>query len=146
MATATKKEMNFIQKVLALVQMDDEGKLILFYKAIKKEWNKQVKIRKDSLARLKTKYEDTIEGLVEELEELEEERNLAVLSIDVDSIQTREQRVEYVKTYNSKVDNAIMAVERKEEELQSTKEQYDSDVETLNKEIAYFEVKLKAIS
>lgn len=146
--TTTKevKNLNWVEKVIARLKMDDNGKVLSFSETVKKEWKKQVAIREEQLKKLKAQYDEDMEAATEILAEFEEEKLETVETIDLEKIGTRDERVAYFKeVYNHKVDAALAKVQRQKDHIKNVSEMYEATVGRINKEKASFEEKLALV-
>lgn len=100
------KQVSFVQKVIDFVKGGDEGKVARFQKKLVKSWNDQIKIRKDE-----------IENANEEISDLKESLEEAVLNVDLNRIQTTQDTANYIEEYSQKLHNIQDAISQKEEEI-----------------------------
>lgn len=132
------EKVSFISKVLAKLNLNEEGKVGLAVDAIVKFCEKEVKAYERKISDTNTTAADTLVDMVEHLEELKAEKDEVVATIDVDSIKTNEERKAYVPVYLRKVRAAITAVKEQEEEIASYKEDVAETVKDFQEQIDLF--------
>lgn len=136
------KSTTWAQRVLAVLNLSEEGKVGLFENYAIKMYTKAIKQRKDAIAKLKVELEEVIERETEMLSELKAELETVAVSINLDSIKTVEQRESYFREFDMNLSSALGKVDRQEQSIKATKESIDSKIDTMEKEIQVFERKL----
>lgn len=135
-------ETTWIQKVLAKLNLNEEGKVGLFKDSLIKTWKKQVLIREREITNLKEKEVEKVEEMTEVLTELQEEMAETFISVDVDQIKTKEGRDYYIGEFDKKCNNVTAKVKRQETEIKSYKDSVSKLIETKEEEISAFKTKL----
>lgn len=116
------KKPSLTDRVMALLTGGDKAKLTRFEVKLVKYFNKQIAMRKETIANLRDKIVDATEALSE-----------AVTGVNVDSINNTDSQESYCSIYVSNLDNKLKVVE-----------QHEASIAVQEKEIARFE-KLVAV-
>lgn len=139
-------EISWSQKVLAKLNLNEEGKIGLFKDSLVKTWEKAITVRKKEIAQLKEKEAEKVESMNEVLDELTDEMNEVFITVNPEKIKTREARIEYIESFDAKCNEAVRKVKKQEEDIKATKEYTASVIKLKEQEIEVFENKLSFIS
>lgn len=134
------------QKVLAKLNLNEEGKVGLFRDSLVKTWEKAIAVRKREITQIKEKEAETLESMNEVLDELKEEMNDTFITVDPEKIKTRDQRVDYIALFDRKCNEAVAKVKAQEESIEETKKHNAERIKLKEQEIEVFENKLSFIS
>lgn len=139
-------EISWSQKVLAKLNLNEEGKIGLFKDSLVKTWEKAITVRKREIAQLKEKEAEKLESMNEILDELKEEMNDTFITVDPEKIKTREARIDYIESFDAKCNEAVAKVKAQEESIEETKKYNAEKIKLKEQEIEVFENKLSFIS
>ena len=139
-------EISWSQKVLAKLNLNEEGKIGLFKDSLVKTWEKAITVRKREIAQLKEKEAEKVESMNEVLDELTDEMNEVFITVNPEKIKTREARIDYIGSFDAKCNEAVRKVKKQEEDIKATKEYTASVIKLKEQEIEVFENKLSFIS
>lgn len=120
----SKEVKGFVARVLALVKGGDEGKITRFQAKTVKFCNKQIKLQND-----------VIEGLKDELADVQEAASDALVAVDMKSIDTAQGTNDYIPTYLFK----MKAFDDKEKAI-------NDKIEDCNEQIAKFKAVIARVS
>lgn len=118
------KESGIVQKVLDFITGGDAAKVRRFFKYYKKDNAKQIAIRKDEL-----------ESAKDELAEIKETAEEAILNVNVDAISDLAGAKAYVENYR----NTQLALKKQANDVEKHIEQLEKDIVTftaLNADVA----------
>lgn len=134
------------QKVLAKLNLNEEGKVGLFRDSLVKTWEKAITVRKREIAQIKEKEVELLESMNEVLDELKEEMNDTFITVDPEKIKTRDSRIDYIDSFDRKCNEAVAKVKAQEESIEETKKHNAERIKLKEQEIEVFENKLSFIS
>ena len=131
--------MSWAKKVLAKLNLSDEGKVGLFGDKLNSEWSKQIRNKKREIEVLNTQMEDELIEANEKLVDMKEDYLDAFLNVNTSKIETSEARTAYVESFTQNLvykKNAILA---QEQEIKDIKSSYEEDINTLKEQIELLE-------
>jgi len=129
----------WVQKVLARLDLNDEGKVGLFGDTLKREWKKLIRDNKRQISQIETELEDKLIDLNEKLVDLKEDYVGSFEEVDVDEIDTATDRKEYVQTFTRRIQYKKNSVLELEGEIADTKDSYKARIEHHNSKIKELE-------
>jgi len=104
-----------IANVMAILKLDDSGKVNKFFNTCDKVWHKGIVDCKAKIVEKK-----------EELEELEDETLYdAIYKIEVDRIGSTSERKDYVQRYQNGIASVLTKIDNKKDEIEGYKEQIE---------------------
>lgn len=136
------EKVSFVAKVLAKLNLNEEGKVGLAIDAITKSYEKEIKAYERKIADTNSTAADKLVDMEEVLTELKAEKVEVIATIDVDSIKTNEDRKAYVSVYTRKALNAMRKVTAQEEAIAEYKEDVAETVKGYEEQIAEFKALL----
>lgn len=118
--------MSWASKVLAKLNLSEEGKVGLFGDTLVKDWTKQIRDKKKYISQLETDMEDELLEANEKLEDFKEEYEEAFLAVNVSRISTSDARHVYVEDFTdnlvSKKNKVLGQIQRIKDIEESYKE------------------------
>lgn len=139
-------KLNIVQKVLALLNITEEGKIENFFMKQRKSLEKDIKNLNKNLDTIKDQYQDSIEELHEKIEDARTRVSEAYTSIKIEDIDTNEKANSFADMYWDRISIAEAAVEKLEKQGADLTERHSETVENIKKEIAERERRLDMIS
>jgi hypothetical protein len=143
---SAKKELNFLERVVARLKADDNSKINLAVDQIIKDLTKQIKTRERQIVDLNYKRDEQLVDLKEQLQEAIENKTEVAETFDLESITTNEARRAYVNVYTRNLQAAIDNVSYKEKQIEAVKESAENQVKSLQSEIDNFKTLLKEMN
>lgn len=132
------EKVSFVQKVLAKLNLNEEGKVGLAVDAIVKFYEKEVKAYERKISDTNSTAAEKLVDMEEVLSELKAEKAEIIATIDVESIKTNEDRKSYVAVYTRKARAAIQAVKAQEERIKEYKEDVEETISEYKEQIDLF--------
>lgn len=129
------EKVSFVQKVLAKLNLNEEGKIGLAVDAITKFYEKEVKSYERKISDTNATAAEKLVDMEEVLSELKIEKTEIIATIDVESIKTNEDRKAYISVYTRKARAAINAVKAQEERIKEYKEDVEEAVAEYTEQI-----------
>lgn len=133
------EKVSFISKVLAKLNLNEEGKVGLAVDAITKSYEKEIKAYERKISDTNATATDKLVDMEEVLTELKAEKAEVIATIDVESIKSNEDRKAYVAVYTRKARAAINAVKEQEEDIAAYKEDVAETVKDFQEQITIFQ-------
>lgn len=137
-----KKETNWRERVMAFMNLGEQGKVDNFGELAKKLYKKAIKERELKITRLTDSYNDEQERNSEILDELKEDVTHASITVDAKKLDSLADRESYFKVFDSTFSTAFMKVDQQEEIIKAKKDNFSKEVEKLKGEIKIFKLKL----
>lgn len=113
-----------VSKIMALLKIGDEGKLIRFESKLEKYLNKQI-----------TSFRDEMDNIDEKIVDAKEALNDAVLSVNTDSIQSADSVESYCVTYSNSLLRKLDEIDK----LQDRRDEVKAKLEKVQSLIAAIE-------
>ena len=132
------EKITFLQKCLAKLNLNEEGKIGLAIDKIKSSYDKQIKAYERKISDTKQTETEKLFDLREVLQELIIEKNEILTTIEVDKIKTNDDRKNYVEFYTNKAVKALDAIKNKEEEIKVYQEQVQKQIKEYQEQIDLF--------
>ena len=134
-----------VDAILHVLKLDDQGKTETFINKTIKHLNRDVDTYKRSIANLKHNYEGKMSLLEEELEDLQATADDSYTNITMDNISNNEAANDFRVTYLKNIRGAEVAAEKKKEEVEDCKEDYEEDVKDIEDKIALRKVRIEKL-
>ena len=132
------EKVTFLQKCLAKLNINEEGKIGLAIDKIKSSYDKQIKAYERKISDLKQTSSEKLLDLQEVRNELITEKDEIFTTIEVDKIKTNEDRKNYVEFYSKKVVAALDAIKSQDKQIEQYKEQVEKEIKEYQKQIDLF--------
>lgn len=139
-------KLNIVQKVLALLNITEEGKIENFFMKQRKSLEKDIKNLNKNLDTLEDQYKDAIDELNDKIEDARVRVNEAYTSIKVEDIDSNEKANHFADVYWSRVVISESEIKKLEEQKDKTEKSHENFLEDIKKEIAERERRLDMIS
>jgi len=137
--TKVKTNVTWVQKVLARLDLNDEGKVGLFGDTLKREWKKLIRDNQRQIALAETELDDKLVDLNEKLIDLKEEYENSFTEVDTNEIDTSTDRKDYVKSFTRIITARKNAVLELEGEIADTRDSFKARIDEHNKKIKELE-------
>ena len=131
--------MSWASKVLAKLNLSEEGKVGLFGDTLVKDWTKQIRDKKKYIAQLETDMEDMLLEANEKLEDFKEEYEEAFLSVNVGRISTSDARHEYVEDFTDNLVSKKNKVLGQIQKIKDIEESYKENIKEVQEQIDLLE-------
>ena len=132
-------DVTWVQKVLARLDLNDEGKVGLFGDTLKREWKKAIRDNQRQISQIETELEDKLIDLNEKLVDLKEDYINSFEEVNVDKIDTSTNRKDYVKEFTKDIVSRKNTMLTLEGEISDTKDSYKARIEKHNEKIKELE-------
>lgn len=132
------EKVSFLQKCLAKLNLNEEGKIGLVVDKIKSSYDKQIKAYERKINDLKQTSSEKLVDLQEVRNELIAEKNEIFTTIEVDKIKTNEDRKNYVEIYSKKAVSALDAIKSQDKQIEKYKEQVENQIKEYQEQIDLF--------
>ncbi len=136
------KKSSIVQKVLALIGMDDKGKVESFFKKEVSKLQKSIVKHEHNLKVAKFNHENKMSELRDRLEDAQTELESAYVSVKVEDIATNSQAEQFSERYwdnvdraESNVQNITELIEREAKSMEETEKRHKDAVEILTARI-----------
>lgn len=131
-----KKSTGIVAKVLAMLNITEEGRIENFFMKQRKQYEKDIKNLNKNIDTLKDQKAEELDDLKEKLEDANTRVDEAYTSVKIEDIATNELANQFVQVYQDRVERAELEVKRLEERKVSINESYQKRIEDLEKQIA----------
>jgi hypothetical protein len=131
--------MSWASKVLAKLNLSEEGKVGLFGDTLVKDWTKQIRDKKKYIAQLETDLEDMLLEANEKLEDFKEEYEEAFLNVNVNRISTSDARHEYVEDFTDNLVSKKNKVLGQIQKIKDIEESYKENIKEVQEQIDLLE-------
>ena len=135
-----------VAKILALLNLGEEGKIENFFVKQRKALEKDIKNLNKNLDTYEDQKAEALEELNEKLEDAKTKVEDAYTSVTVENVATNEAANSFADTYWYYVANAEAAVEKLETSIKTETEEYDKLLESTKTQIAKKQARLNKIS
>lgn len=140
------KKLTIVERVLALLNITEEGKINNFFMKQRNILNKDIKNLNKNLDTLKDSHEERLEELNEKLQDAEVVVEESYTSIKVEDIATNEAANHFSDAYWRRIEQAEYQVFRLKAEIKNTKEAHEKSVEAVKEQITERKRRLEKIS
>lgn len=139
-------KLKIVAKVLALLNITEEGKIENFFMKQRKSLEKDIKNLNKNLDTLKDQHQDAIEDLNEKLEDARVRVTEAYTSVKVEDIDTNEKANQFADLYWNRIEIAENEVKRLEKQIEDSEKAQQELIESIQKEITERQRRLDMIS
>lgn len=139
-------KLSIVQKVLALLNITEEGKIENFFMKQRNILNKDIKNLNKNLDTIKDQYEEELEDLNEKLQDAETVVEEAYTSIKSEDIATNESANQFADVYWGRIENAESTVSFIKQQIKIVKENYDERTKSVKEQIIERQRRLEKIS
>ena len=131
--------MSWASKVLAKLNLSEEGKVGLFGDTLVKDWTKQIRDKKKYIQQLESDMEDMLLEANEKLEDFKEEYEEAFLNVNVNRISTSDARHEYVEDFTDNLVSKKNKVLGQIQKIKDIEESYKENIKEVQEQIDLLE-------
>ena len=132
-------EITWASKVMARLNLSEEGKVGLFGDKLKRVWQKAIRTKKDEISKLESQLANELIEMDEKLVEITDEYNDAFIGIDVRLIVDNDSRAKYADVFTRNLMNKKNAVISYTQLIEDTKKSYQVKIDELKASIAAYE-------
>ena len=132
-------EITWASKVMARLNLSEEGKVGLFGDKLKRVWEKAIRTKKDEISKLESQLANELIEMDEKLVEITDEYNDAFLGIDVELIIDNDSRAKYADVFTRNLMSRKNAVISYTQLIEDTKKSYQVKIDELKASIAAYE-------
>ena len=142
MSNTTKTPKGIVQRVLAALNLGDDGKVMSFFGHLEKYTNRDVVNIKANLSAAELEHTQNLETLADDLQDAKQSLKETYENVEIDRIQTNADQKAYMAVYLSRVTAAENVVANVEASINKAKERYDEFVKAEKAKIAKLEGRL----
>lgn len=140
------KKLNIVAKVLALLNITEEGRIENFFMKQRKSLEKDIKNLNKNLDTTRDQLQDELEELNDKLEDANQRVEEAYTSVKIEDIDTNEKASHFADVYWDRIERAEKEVSRIEKQIEALTKSKNEDIESIEKEIAERQRRLEMIS
>lgn len=134
-----------VAKVLAWLNITEEGKIVNFFERLRNDLTKEIKKLKRNLEVTRDEYNDKLEVLQEQKQDAEARVDEAYMNVTVENINTNEKASDFTNIYWSNVEYAEKQLEIINSKIEKEKQNRDEAIKGINDQIAERERRLSKI-
>ena len=135
-----------IKEIMAILKLDDAGKLEKFFKNEVKLLKSDIKVIEMNKQTAALEYEMTLSEIDDKIESAEEALKDAYRAVKIEDINNNDAMKQFSSKYWANIDNKETNLESLKEERKAIVKNYEDHLEARNKKIAKREARIKAIS
>jgi len=145
MSNATVKKVGLVERVVAILGLDDAGKMQKFFNKEKKDAQREIKKVDTNKNISKMNYENSLEELNLRLEDAQERYDDAKVAIVPENVVNNDAMADFSRTYWGLIKSRKNEVSRIEEEIIELKEEFDVDNKDNDKIIKSYKERISII-
>lgn len=134
-----------VAKVLAWLNITEEGKIVNFFERLRNDLIKEIKKLKRNLEVTKDEYNDKLEVLQEQKQDAEARVDEAYMNVTVENINTNEKASSFVNDYWNNIERAEYALENINSRIKETEGYKEDAIKNIQEQIAERERRLNKI-
>ena len=135
-----------IKEIMAILKLDDAGKLEKFFKNEVKLLKSDIKVIEMNKQTAALEYEMALSEIDDRIESAEEALKDAYRAVKIEDINNNDAMKQFSSKYWNNIDNKESNLESLKEERKAIVKNYEDHLEARNKKIAKREARIKAIS
>ena len=135
-----------IKEIMAILKLDDAGKLEKFFKNEVKLLKNEIKVIENNKQTAALEYEMALSEIDDKIESAEEALKDAYRAVKIEDINNNDAMKQFSSKYWANIDNKEATLESLKEERKAIVKNYEDHLEARNKKIAKREARIKAIS
>ena len=135
-----------IKEIMAILKLDDAGKLEKFFKNEVKLLKSEIKVIEMNKQTAALEYEMTLSEIDDKIESAEEALKDAYRAVKIEDINNNDAMKQFSGKYWANIDNKEATLESLKEERKAIVKNYEDQLELRNKKIAKRDARIKAIS
>jgi hypothetical protein len=129
------KKLTIVQRVLALLNITEEGKIENFFMKQRSILTKDIKNLNKNLDTVRDQHNDYLEELNEQLADANVRVEEAYTSVKIENVATNEAANNFASDYWYAVEQAEAAVSQIEKSIKNQTEHFEKQVESINAQI-----------
>jgi len=145
MTQVKKQPTSIVERVMAFLNLTDEGKIQSFYERERRELEREIKARTRNKETLANENEDALYALREELQDAEEALSQSYVNVPPSEVATNAKQKEFSDLYWSRVRDAKRTVKNIKERILKQEESFENEIKSINAEIVELEDRLANI-
>jgi hypothetical protein len=138
-------KLSIVEKVLAILGLDDKGRVAAFFAKETKRLEKQKITISKNLENYKFNYEQRCDELREQLEDAQDALDKAYLNVPIEEIKTNADADSFSEVYWNRIDKAEQKVQGIEENIKNEEKLLESEIKESNDMITILETRIEAI-
>lgn len=135
-----------IKEIMAILKLDDAGRLEKFFKNEVKLLKSDIKVIEMNKQTAALEYEMALSEIDDKIESAEEALKDAYRAVKIEDINNNDAMKQFSSKYWNNIDNKESNLESLKEERKAIVKDYEDQLEARNKKIAKREARIKAIS
>lgn len=135
-----------IKEIMAILKLDDAGRLEKFFKNEVKSLKSEIKVIENNKQTAALEYEMALSEIDDKIESAEEALKDAYRAVKIEDINNNDAMKQFSSKYWNNIDNKENNLESLKEERKTIIKNYEAELEARNKKIAKREARIKAIS
>ena len=132
-------EITWASKVMARLNLSEEGKVGLFGDKLKRVIEKRIIDKEEEVAKLERQLKNTMIEMNEQLNEVKDEYSDAFITIDLTRITDTDSRKAYAEPFVNALMQKKNAVINFVQKIEDTKNSYDKQIKELKDSVAAYE-------
>lgn len=134
------------KKVLAKLNLTEEGRIDNFFEKIEKMYKRDIKNLNKNLDTIQDVHNDKIEELEEKLADANERLEEAYTSVTIEDIDTNEKQNNFIEIYEGRIEKAMAEVRSIENQIKAENESFEAKVKDYEEQIAERQARLSKIA
>ncbi len=143
--TNNNKSMSIVERVLAFLNITEEGKVNNFFMKLRKNLERDIKNLKKNLDTVTDNYNEKLDQLEENKQDAEVRVEEAYIGVTAEDISTNENASDFMDTYWERIERQETILARINANIESTKEEMETETKSIKEQIAERERKLSKI-
>lgn len=139
-------KLNIVQKVLAILNLSEEGKVENFFMKQRKFLEKNIKNLNKNLETITDKYQESFAEASEKLEDAKERLDEAYTSVKVENVSNHETANQFAETYWETITKAEKNVAELEKIQANLTELFERDASEIKEQLVKYQIRLDRIS
>ena len=139
-------KLNIVQKVLAILNLSEEGKVENFFMKQRKFLEKNIKNLNKNLETITDKYQESFAEVSEKLEDAKERLDEAYTSVKVENVSNHETANQFAETYWEGITKAEKNVVDLEKTQANLTELFERDASEIKEQLVKYQIRLDRIS
>ena len=134
-----------VAKILAFLNLTDEGKIGNFFKRVINEFEFQIEAIETLIATAKLQYKSEYKDLSYKLEDAKANEEAVWYQIKPEDVSTRAQQDDFKDAYLQKIDEAAEETLKIEKQIKELEERHEAELKKHNADIAKIKAKVARI-
>ena len=130
--------MKLVEKIMSILKLDEAGKISKFFESLVKDSKRAIAQLESNKKAAAIEYEQEKDELTEQLEDAREAVEAAYENVTLENVKNNEAINRYKEIYLEGISSAEDKVKYFEEELSDLEEEYNSNIEAIEEQIAKY--------